>query len=194
VQQPAADRLAEATTAQATEIERIRREAQESITAAETERDDAVQAAEAVRDAALAEAGQRRQEAQKAGQRAVAVEARAEAPAAETARVREDAARELEQLRADTTREREELRELLEDLARTLTEARDAQRRRAEHDLDAAGAELAQQHPKTGTADTPVRPGDTGSASPKMSRTCEPAARVTTDFCTVADQRRWRKL
>ena len=43
------DQLAAATTAHAAEIERIRREAQERIAAAETDRDDAVQAAEAAR-------------------------------------------------------------------------------------------------------------------------------------------------
>jgi hypothetical protein len=74
----------------------------------------------------------------------------AEAAAAETARVREDAARE-----------REELRELLEDRASTLAEARDAQRRRAERaeaELGAARADVAQQRLKTGTADTPAVP------------------------------------
>jgi hypothetical protein len=39
--------------------------------------------------------------------------------------VRASAAAELDRLRTDTAREREELRELLEDRARTLTEARD---------------------------------------------------------------------
>jgi colicin import membrane protein len=174
------DRLVEATAVHAAEIERIRREAQERIAGVQTECDDAVQAAEAARDAAAAEAGQQRKDAQQAGQRAAVAEARAEAATAETARVREDAARELEQLRAsaaaeldrlraDTAREREELRQLFEDRARTLTEACDAQRRhaeRAEHDLDAARAELAQLSPKIGTADTPARPGGAGSASP----------------------------
>ena len=93
--------------------------------------------------------------------------ARAEAATAEAARIRQDAARELDQLRAsaaaeldrlrtDTAREREELRELLQDQARHLTEARDTQRRRAEraeHDLDVARAELAQLRTKTAAAD-----------------------------------------
>jgi colicin import membrane protein len=163
------DRLAEATTAHATEIAQIGREAWERIAAAETDRDDAVQAAAAARDAAVADATERRQEAQQAGQRAAVAEARAEAAAAETARVRQDAAHELEQLRAsaaaeldrlraDAARERDELRELLEDRARTLTEACDAQRRRAEraeHDLDTARAELTQLRSKSGTTDAP---------------------------------------
>jgi 3-oxoacyl-[acyl-carrier protein] reductase len=58
-------------------------------------------------------------------------------------------------------REREELRELLEDQARHLTEARDTQRRRAEraeHDLDAARAELAQLRSTTAAADASTAP------------------------------------
>jgi hypothetical protein len=165
-------RLAEATAAHTIEIDRIRREAQQSIAAAESKRDNAVRAAEAARDAALTEAGQRIQEAQQAGQRAAVAEARAEAATTEIARVKQDAARELEQLRtaasaelsrlrSDTDRERDELRELLQDRGRNLTEARDAQRRRAElaeHDLDAAHAELARLRPKNGTGDTPAAP------------------------------------
>ena len=68
------------------------------------------------------------------------------------------AAAELDRLRTDTAREREELRELLEDRARTLAQARDAQRRRTERakaDLGVVRAELAQLLPKTATADTP---------------------------------------
>jgi colicin import membrane protein len=136
------------------------------------ERNLSFQAAEAARDAAVAEAAERRQEAQQAGQRAAVAEARTDAATAETARVRQDTARELEQLRAsaaveldrlrtDATREREELRELLEDRARTLTDACDAQRRRAERaeaDLDTARAELAQLRSKAGATESSSGP------------------------------------
>jgi hypothetical protein len=166
------DQLAAATTAHAAETGRIRREAQERIAAAETDREHAVQAAEAARNAAVTEAAGRRQDAQQAGQRAAVAEARAETAAAETARVRDDAARELGQLRtsaaaeldrlrADTARERDDLRELLEDRASTLAEASDAQRRRAERaeaDLDAARAELTQLRSKSATTDAPSVP------------------------------------
>jgi len=84
------DRLADATAAHTAEAERIRREAQEPIAAAEADRDYAVEAAEAARDATVTDAAERRQEAQRA----------AVAEAAETTWVRDDAARELEQLRA----------------------------------------------------------------------------------------------
>jgi colicin import membrane protein len=154
----ARDRLTEAAATQAVEIELIGRQAHERIAAAETYCDTTVLAAETERDAALTEAGQRRREAQQAAQRAAVAEARAKAATAEATRIREDAARELgelrasaaaelDRLRADTARERDELRELLQGQARHLTEARDTQRRRAEraeHDLDAARAELAQ--------------------------------------------------
>jgi hypothetical protein len=162
------EQLAEAAAAHAAELDRIRRQTREQITAAHTERDQAVRAAHADRDAALAEAAKRRQEAQHAGERAAAAEARAQATADELTRVRDDAAlaldqlrsstaAELAQLRTDTTRERDELRALLEDRAATLTEARDAQRRRAERaeqDLDNARAESAQLRPKAGPAAT----------------------------------------
>ena len=75
--------------------------------------------------------------------------------------MRTGAAAELDRLRADTVRARDELRELLEDQARTLSEARDAQRRRAEraeHDLDATRAELTQLRSKTGTTNGPSVP------------------------------------
>jgi hypothetical protein len=61
---------------------------------------------------------------------------------------------------APTPRERDELRVLLDDRARILTEARDERRQRAEraeHDLDAIRAELAQARPETGAAGTPRR-------------------------------------
>ena len=167
------DRLAEATTAHAAEIELIGRQAQQAIAAAQIERDATVQAAETARDAALDKARERGQEAQQAAQRAAVAEARAEAAAAaEATRIRQDAARELDQLRAnaaaeldrlraDTAREREELRELLQDQACHLTEARDTQHRRAEraeHDLDAARAELAQLRSKAAAADASSAP------------------------------------
>jgi colicin import membrane protein len=177
------DRLTAATTAHATEIDRIRREAEERITAAEASRADAVHAAEAARDAAMTDAAGRRQDAQQAGQRAAVAEARAAAAAAETARVREDATREIKQLRAtaaaeldrlraDNTRERDELRELLQDRASTLTEAREAQRRRAEraeHDLDAVRAELTQLRPKPGTVQATRPPQRHRRAQPPES-------------------------
>jgi colicin import membrane protein len=166
------DRLAEATTAHAAEIELIGRQAQQAIAAAQIERDATVQAAETARDAALDKARERGQEAQQAAQRAAVAQARAEAAAAEATRIRQDAARELDQLRAnaaaeldrlraDTAREREELRELLQDQACHLTEARDTQRRRAEraeHDLDAARAELAQLRSRAAAADASSAP------------------------------------
>jgi hypothetical protein len=62
------DRLAEATTGHAAEIELTGRQAQQRITTAQTERDTAVQAAETA-CAALTEAQERGQEAQQAAQR-----------------------------------------------------------------------------------------------------------------------------
>jgi hypothetical protein len=135
-----------------------------------TGHDRAVQAAETARDAALNQAKETGQEAQQAARRAAA--AQAHAATAEATRIRQDAASEFDQLRAsaaaeldrlraDTARERDKLRELPQDQARHLTEARDTQRRRAEraeHDLDAARAELAQLRSKAATADASNAP------------------------------------
>ena len=121
---------------------------------------------------------------QQASQRAAVAEARAQAAAAETARVRENAARELEQLltsaaaelgrlRADTTRERDELRELLEDRARTLTEARDTQRRRAPNAPRPTSTPHAPNWPSYAPRPEPQtplpRPDGAGLASPRKS-------------------------
>jgi Tfp pilus assembly protein PilX len=71
------DRLTEATTGHAAEIELTGRQAQQRIAAAQTERDTAVQAAETARDAALTEVQERGQEAWQAAQRAAVAKATA---------------------------------------------------------------------------------------------------------------------
>ena len=97
------ERLAEATAAHAAEIERIRADATERIEQAEAQRDAAV--AEAVEAQRVAEeradqvAADAREAIAAARAEASAANARAEAATAETARVRESAAREIDQLR-----------------------------------------------------------------------------------------------
>jgi hypothetical protein len=78
-------------------------------------------------------------EAEKAGERSAAAEARAQAAAAETTRLRDDAAQELERVRTDAARERDEMRAALEARAGVLEESRGelrARAERAERELD----------------------------------------------------------
>ena len=87
--------------------------------------------AEADRDQTRAQTEQYRPATQAADQRTAAGEARAEDARTETARVRQDAGLELEQLRIDAARERDELRAALESRDQVLEELR-ARAERAE--------------------------------------------------------------